>query len=205
MSEILSRVSNYYTGKVKEHGFDSKGVDWNSKESQFLRFDKLSEAFLGNHSFSLLDYGCGTGTLVEYLESKENDFNYHGYDISEEMTRLAASKFISPKVTFSNTLPDRKFDYVVASGLFNVKLQFDTKDWQNYILETLDSFNEISEKGFAFNVLTSYSDKEKQRADLYYADPLELFDLCKRKYSRFVSLVHDYPLYEFTIIVRKNI
>ena len=41
------------------------------------------------------------------------------------------------------------------------------------------------------------------RPDLYYADPCELFDRCKRRYSRNVALLHDYDLYEFTILVRK--
>ena len=44
---------------------------------------------------------------------------------------------------------------------------------------------------------------ERHQADLFYADPLHLFDRCKRTYSRFVTLLHDYPLYEFTIIVRR--
>jgi len=30
-----------------------------------------------------------------------------------------------------------------------------------------------------------------------------LFDYCKRTYSRDVALLHDYGLYEFTILVRK--
>jgi hypothetical protein len=30
-----------------------------------------------------------------------------------------------------------------------------------------------------------------------------LFDLCKRRYSRNVALLHDYEIYEFTILVRK--
>jgi hypothetical protein len=42
------------------------------------------------------------------------------------------------------------------------------------------------------------------RPDLYYADPLFLFDYCKTKFSTLVSLIHDYPLYEFTILVRKE-
>jgi hypothetical protein len=41
------------------------------------------------------------------------------------------------------------------------------------------------------------------RDDLYYADPLFFFDYCKTRFSRFVTLIHDYPLYEFTILVRK--
>ena len=58
--------------------------------------------------------------------------------------------------------------------------------------------------GFAFNCLTSYSDAHKMRDYLYYADPCALFDLCKRRYSRYVALLHDYKLYEFTILVRKQ-
>ena len=41
------------------------------------------------------------------------------------------------------------------------------------------------------------------RADLFYGDPTFFFDHCKRKYSRNVALLHDYDLYEFTIIVRR--
>jgi hypothetical protein len=38
---------------------------------------------------------------------------------------------------------------------------------------------------------------------LYYADPRVLFDHCKTRYSKNVALLHDYGLYEFTILVRK--
>ncbi len=57
--------------------------------------------------------------------------------------------------------------------------------------------------GFAFNALTSYSDIEFRRDDLYYADPLFWFDYCKTNISKYVALLHDYPEYDFTIIVRK--
>jgi hypothetical protein len=51
--------------------------------------------------------------------------------------------------------------------------------------------------------LSTRSEPEKRRADLYYADPLETFELCARQFSPRVALLHDYPLYEFTMIVRK--
>ena len=72
------------------------------------------------------------------------------------------------------------------------------------MLRTLEKIDALSRKGFAFNVLTKYSDREFMRDDLYYADPIFLFEHCRRKFSRFVSLIHDYPLYEFTILVRKE-
>jgi hypothetical protein len=43
------------------------------------------------------------------------------------------------------------------------------------------------------------------RADLYYADPAQVFDYCKRRFSPNVALLHDYGLYEFTILVRKQV
>jgi hypothetical protein len=42
------------------------------------------------------------------------------------------------------------------------------------------------------------------RDDLYYADPLFLFDYCKRNFAKNVALLHDYRIYDFTIIVRKD-
>ena len=42
------------------------------------------------------------------------------------------------------------------------------------------------------------------RADLYYADPCFLFDYCKRNFAKDVAILHDYSLYDFTLIVRKN-
>jgi hypothetical protein len=100
-------------------------------------------------------------------------------------------------------LPADNRDFVIASGIFNVKQQASDSEWNTYILETLHHMNSFSLTGFAFNVLSAYSDKEYMRNDLYYADPLSLFDYCKRNFSKYVALLHDYPLYEFTILVKK--
>ena len=94
-------------------------------------------------------------------------------------------------------------DYTVASGIFNVKMEYEEKEWLDYFLQTLNNMNANSEKGFSFNALTKYSDKEFMKDNLYYAEPLFIFDYCKTHFSKYVALVHDYPLYEFTILVKK--
>jgi len=91
----------------------------------------------------------------------------------------------------------------LASGIFNVRLGRSDAEWFDYLQTTLDVLDRTSSLGFAFNCLTSYSDEDKKRDYLYYADPCRLFDLCKRRYSRHVVLLHDYGLYEFTILVKK--
>jgi len=209
---ILERVGQYYGEKIQTHGATARGVDWNSPESQRLRFEQLMKVALRESSFSLNDYGCGYGALADYLWDEGYTIEYRGFDISPQMVSKAEElhqaegvhKGAEHLTFFSDEARLTEADYTVASGIFNVKLQTATVEWEKYVLSTIEKINDLSRKGFAFNVLTKYSDKEFMRPDLYYADPLSLFDLCKTRYSRFVSLLHDYPLYEFTILVKKG-
>ena len=201
--KILTKINKYYTDKVIAHGATSEGVDWNSKESHFLRFEQLSKVLPEDLNFSLMDYGCGFGFLIEFLVENNFKFNYSGYDISEEMIIKAKSIYSSKNISFDSKLNANKYEYTIANGVFNVKLDSTDQSWQKYIEETLNKINEISEKGFSFNILTSYSDEEYKKDYLYYADSLYFFDFCKRNFSKNVALLHDYELYEFTIIVKK--
>ncbi len=206
MSErIIRGISEYYSGKLMTHGPNHLGVDWNSKMSQYIRFQQLCRV-LEINEFSILDYGCGYGELVNYLnKDKDSKFDYFGFDISEEMIKQASLAFKNlQNVSFDSKLNDQKFDYVMASGIFNVRLNLaDNEDWLKYVITTINSFNDLSLKGFSFNLLTSYSDSEYMKDYLYYADPRLLFDYCMKNFSRNVALLHDYRLFEFTIIVKK--
>lgn len=206
MDKIKDNVSKYYDEKVSEFGDSHWGVDWNSVESQELRFKQLLKVTDSKGLFTLLDYGCGFGSLYNYL--RNNNFKvdkYYGFDISTKMIELAIKKNnISSDCQWINSLPiSFNVDYSVASGIFNVKQDTTSDDWYSYIISTLDKMNTISKKGFSFNLLTSYSDVEFKKDYLYYSDPLSLFDYCKRNYSKEVALLHDYGLYEFTLLIRK--
>lgn len=202
---LLERVERYYSGRFAEHGPTPSGVDWNSPESQELRFAQLLRVCEGApQPFSINDYGCGYGALYSYLERHGHDVRYRGFDISEPMLEHARREYERPQhVTFVDEEADLEpADYTVASGIFNVKLDVPEDEWADYVLRTLDTMARLSRRGFAFNMLTSYSDPDRMRSDLYYGDPCAFFDRCKRQYSRQVALLHDYGLWEFTMIVR---
>jgi SAM-dependent methyltransferase len=204
MNNILDQISEYYASKIKQFGPIPQGVDWNSGESQELRFEVLSNLIQEQEHFSILDFGCGFGSMFEYFNSKYSSFEYIGFDVAEEMITTALNKFPTQEnVKWTSSLPIEKIDYVIASGIFNVKLENTNEDWLTYILETLKKIDDITVKGFSFNVLTKYSDTEYMKEYLYYADPSILFDYCKTNFSKNVALLHDYNLYEFSIIVRK--
>jgi SAM-dependent methyltransferase len=205
-ADILRTVDTYYSAKVREHGASPRGVDWNSEESQRLRFDQLLRVRADDGPFSVLDFGCGYGALVDHLDALGLPFRYLGFDISEEMIRVARERHPDRQdVVFTSAEADlAPADYCIASGIFSVRLTTPDDVWLAYIHTTLDRLDQLGRRGFSFNALTSYSDVEKMRPDLYYSDALALFDRCKRRYSRFVALLHDYPLYEFTMLVRKG-
>lgn len=201
---ILRNVEQYYTAKINTHGPTVKGVDWNSTAGQQLRFEQLLKLcrFTGPE-ISLLDYGCGFGSLADYLENTGRTFQYHGLDLSETM--IAQARQLHPNIPPEHfqvgSTQTHKCDYVLSSGIFNVRQQTSPADWDHYIFDTIQKMADLATRGFAYNLLTSYSDPEKQRPDLHYADPCCHFDFCKKQYSRHVSLLHDYGLYEFTILV----
>ena len=206
-ASIRERVADYYSEKVRQHGETARGVDWNSTESQKTRFDQLLGIVpSGAAQYSILDYGCGYGGLVDVLTERGQPFRYVGYDVSEEMILRARRLHSGEQCCFTTNEQElRPSDYLVASGVLNVKLQTSEDEWKSHVLDTLNEIHRLSLKGFAFNSLTSYSDPEHMRDDLFYADPSWLFDHCKRTYSGQVALLHDYGLYEFTILVRKNL
>jgi len=204
-ARILRQVADYYSAKLAEYGQTARGVDWNGEESQKVRFEQLCKIIQQPVGFSLNDLGCGYGALCDYLKVHYQDYAYYGYDVSSHMIGAAQDRHPqSPSATFVVAdEPSSITDYGVASGIFNVRLGHDDARWREYLQSMLDILHRTSKKGFAFNCLTSYSDADKMRDYLYYADPCVLFDLCKRRYSRHVALLHDYGLYEFTLLVRK--
>jgi SAM-dependent methyltransferase len=207
MSELpnLDHVKSYFDRRIQEHGASPRGSDWNSEASQNTRFDQLLKV-VEEQSFSILDYGCGYGALADYLSTKGFDAEYYGYDILESAIETArkthADKQRRTFLTDRSQMP--VCDYTVASGIFNFRGEQSFDDWTEYVIGVLNEFNGLSRRGFASNFLTKYSDADRMRPDLYYADPLFLFDYCKRIFSRNVALLHDYRLYDFTIIVRKD-
>lgn len=202
---LRDQARTYYEAKLRAHGATPAGMDWNSQASQELRFRQLARLWEDEPQAGIVDYGCGYAALATYLRGRGHHGPYVGFDVSAEMIRAADGHVTSLgecRVT-SQRAELMASDYAVASGVLNVKQQAGDAEWASYVREIIADLAALGGRGFAFNALTLYSDADKRRPDLYYADPLELFDHCKRTYSRFVTLLHDYPLYEFTILVRR--
>ena len=209
IAETQKKLNEYFTEKLETFGATAKGVDYNGEQARLIRFAELVKIIDPAQSFSIIDYGCGYGAMFEFLHEKGWEFEYYGVDLIEKMVSAGREKYKD----FSNarlTTDEKELpvaDYLVAAGIFNIKLESPYDEWQNFICETLPRMNALCSKGFSFNMLTKYSDADRmaERPDLFYGDPLFFFDFCKRNFSRSVALLHDYGLYDFTILVRKDV
>jgi SAM-dependent methyltransferase len=201
----LVELRRFFGEKVARHGPTPAGADFNSEAAQMTRFRQFMRLLDLSTPFSLIDFGCGYGALMPFLMERGFPLKrYVGFDISPEMI-VAARSFVPSGIEVKLTTEVEEIgmaDFTIASGIFNMKFEADTTIWRRHIVQTLDTLARSSVRGFAFNMLTSYSDQEKMRSDLYYGDPSWFFDHCKRKFSPNVALLHDYDLYDWTMSVR---
>lgn len=195
------QAAAYYAEKLQNHGPVPQGVDWNSAEGQTLRFEQLCKVLPADAPCSVLDFGCGYGALYPFLKAHYPRVHYSGYDASAGM--ISEARRLYPDAAWYAHLNDfQPADYAIASGVFNVKQHTDEESWAAYIQHELLSIKSLTTKGLAFNILTAYADAQRKRPDLYYADPGLWFGFCKQQLGPRVALLHDYPLYEFTLIVQ---
>lgn len=216
LDAIDTGINRYFSNTLKQHGASPKGADWRDGDAQKLRFRQLCQIFnredrppesaAGQDLVRIVDYGCGYGALLQYLEKNDTAVDYLGLDLTPDMVRAARElhkgkqncRFEEASLLVDDT------DYTLCSGTFNIMPEGLEDGWQSYVVSCLDNINAFSKKGFAFNLLTSYNDADKVKPHLFYGDPLFFLDLCLARYSRNVALLHDYGAFEFTILVKKG-
>lgn len=213
-ARLIDEAAAYYARTLREHGATPRGADWNGAESQSLRFRELLRVLPATPtgaaspvpSPSLCDLGCGYGALLDHVHALGLSLRYTGVDIVASMIDEARALHREHDAVrwLHADAPDGLHDYVVASGIFNVRGDADDASWLGHVLRIVDRMHDHSRRGFAFNCLTTSSDLDRRRPHLYYADPAAMLTHCLNRYSRHVAVLQDYGLYEFTVIVRKE-
>lgn len=200
-----AHIASYYSNKLKQFGTTPQGVDWKSEEAQTVRFAQVSKVLPNQGRFLIGDVGCGYGALYDYLKNSHQDFEYIGFDWSAEMIQAATEKHAGMEAcNFKLGDLQESVDFAIGSGIFNVTLGESPEHWKGYVLQSLAKMNQFSSRGFAFNLLSLISDPDKRSNQLFYAAPSEILNHCLQNFSSKVALLHDYGLYEFTVLVRKD-
>lgn len=187
-------IRDLYAGRLEAQGPGVKTVGWGTRESQILRFEVLCRG-LALERATVLDFGCGLGDLQGFLQARTGGrHRYVGVDLVEGFVAEARAAY--PEADFRvgglDVALEVEADYVLCSGAFSLRIANNVAHTQ----ESLARLFERARRGVAVNFLSTYVDFQREK-DFHYA-PEEMFAFAKGL-TRWVSLHHDYPLWEFTL------
>ena len=203
---IETAVAGYYSRALARHGATHRGVDWSSRQSQELRFATLLDGIDWSTRPTLLDYGCGWGALARHLDRLGVECDYVGYDVAQPMVdaaRAICGEWLGRRFT-ADPRELEPADVVIASGLFNVKLDISREAWERYVYETIAAMGALTRQRLAFNMLPPASSPELERDDLHYADPDAVARCSSAAVGGTVALREGYGLWEFTVVVSRE-
>ena len=197
-----TNTQNIYDQLAKTYGYSLKTLHWGSKKRQEITFKAIiNEVDLKNQT--LLDVGCGFGDFYYFLKNRGILVkNYLGIDISEEIIKIGRNTYpeINKKLIVKDLLTekfDKKFDFVVLSGLFGLK----TVNNKQFLIDIITKCFSLAKKGLIFNSISNYVDYKEDH--LYYVDPCWVFKFCKTL-TKWVNIKYDYNPWEFLIACYKN-
>lgn len=122
------------------------------KEEQFRKYSIVKQYF----GKKILDIGCGTGLLVEFLLENQIPFEkYVGIDISKELIAIAKKKFKTKKNIKFILSDATNFDYSKIDPDFDTVVSFTALHNMNNI----EFLNQINNKGIFILTLLKKSKK----------------------------------------------
>ncbi|MCU0641869.1 MAG: class I SAM-dependent methyltransferase [Candidatus Margulisbacteria bacterium] len=207
---------DYYEGLLAKHGDSPLALDWNSRESQRLRYEILKELFLygkKGSGITVLDVGCGFGDLYGYFKAEglvnRHKISYTGSDISPKILEVARKKYPAAKFELKDILTDRQvpqYDYVFCSGALNIRTT-GKEEHLELVKEMIFRMYDLARYGAALNFLGEgmlpVADQDDVNSGRYFFFQPELI----LSYVRFVCgryiLRHDYHAGDFTVYMLK--
>jgi ubiquinone/menaquinone biosynthesis C-methylase UbiE len=193
----MKSIIDIYNKMLIDGNNDSERVGWGSVDSQKNRFRILME--IGNlENKSILDIGCGLGTMLDYIHKRKSILSYTGVDINSNMVKEAKQKH--PNAEFksidiikdAHELGDKKFDYVFLSGALNLNAD----NHRNSIKIMMNEMFALANKGVALNFLSVFADRLSPGE--YYCNPIDILELALT-ITKKVTLRHDYMPHDFTV------
>jgi SAM-dependent methyltransferase len=192
-----NKIKKHYQDLFRKFGNKSESVQYTDKASHYKRFEILSQ--IDRQLNSIVDVGCGLAHLYDYLKTKGFKGQYLGLDYVNEFIESCKRTYETEEnCSFDqfdiiiNDIP-KNYDYVMLSGVFNNKFE-NNKEFMEI---SINKMYEACNKGVAFNAMSTYVDYQDE--ELYYSNPIEIFDFCKKNITNKVTLKHDYLVKENSI------
>jgi len=209
--EITQKLQAHYSASFETHGATTQGVDWGidterHRASQERMLGVIRSSRDGDNSRpSLLDVGCGYGSLYAAACALSIPVDFHGIDLCADM--IASARRSHPSAMWhvgdlSSFAQPRSFDYVVSNGVLTQKLDVSFPDMDRYARTLVRTMFAACRCGIAFNVMTTRVNFTQPH--LYYKNPVELLAWCMEEVTPCVRLDHSYRAYDYTLFLYRD-
>lgn len=190
----MTRSNNekFYKESIKDYGISPQGVHWNSKYSQYKRFEIITKLIRKKISTSsIADIGCGFADYYTYLLSNDySQIDYLGIDCEKTMIDICKTKYKNQDFLVLNALKDDLplKDYYICSGALNIL-------GKKEVFTFIENCFEASQKAFIFNFLKkdSFNNVKKE----------EILEFCETL-NPSLRCVENYLYNDCTIIIKKQ-
>lgn len=204
-TDITENQSLYYDDLFRKHGNSVDAVASGLQIFKDLRYEKLCGIFADDpdKEITVHDVGFGLCHLKKYFDEHQSGIKivYSGSEVTPSFVTYAQEHFGGEfylRDLSEKSYPE-KYDYLFFGGTFYHLAGAKPEEYMDYMLKTLANAFSMCNKGIAFNLITEFVDY--QLDDLFYPDISELMRFLVKKISRFITISHNYPLFEHTVFV----
>ncbi len=207
MSGRYIDIVTHYEKCLEKHGDTHLGVDWPRLKDAETRYkvmlDLLPRPLRGA---KLLDFGCGSSHLYEYMKKKKySGVEYLGLDLSKAFIDLSRRKYPRNRYFCLDILKEPKklpvFDYAVMNGVYTQKRSLSQSEMFSLLKQQVRIVFARAKRGAAFNVMSGQADWKRKEA--FHLDFDELASFLSKEVTRNFTFRHDYGLYEYTTYLYK--
>lgn len=204
------RILEHYVHRVEPEKPSFEILDWGSQQEQEQRFQVLRKALVNEnittpaaqHDLAVLDVGCGLGDLHGFLEQHVDRLHYVGVDIVEAIlqearARHSDSHFVLADVFEAPPFPERSFDVVFCSGVFNLKLGNN----EDFAVRALPRLFSLCSKCLMVNFLHERTTEKYPHC--WYFSPQRLIDSLPPEMHD-IRLIDDYLDKDFSILIKRS-
>ena len=130
---------------------------------------------------------------------------YQGYDICESLVVEAQRRCKDERAVFTQSMvATDTADFSFVSGTFNMLVDRDEEAWRAYIRDAIAHLWRQTRKDLSFNLLDAAQTPPGERSEgLFYDNALPYIDFCGSQLGAKVTLIEDYPLKEWTLLMRR--
>ena len=182
---LVTAVYSHYVKKYDKTQIESVG--WLDGSTNAIERNALLYESIENTD-SVLDVGCGVGHFYYFLESRGWTGKYLGIDPNAKAVELIDENINTMCGTIDGLPEYMKYDWVVASGVFNLGLKEKNTKW------IIEQMIDHADKGVIFNMLTAPYKDERYQA--YY--PEEIKEWLTQYDHKDIKIVEGFDT-EFTV------